>query len=143
MSCRDEIESGCKKTPARCIIYEGDHSKCSGLGECDSYTMHDTLEDIGKQLDNLCDLLDVEDINTECIDIPVNQKTTRGIIAKLVEVVCELKENLPQQGDCPIVFEQDISCLELDYKCLADPCGEKPTNLKDLLQIIINKNCEE
>lgn len=35
----------------------------------------------------------------------------------------------------------DITGFTLDFKCLADPCGDPITKLGQLLQIIIDKSC--
>ena len=39
--------------------------------------------------------------------------------------------------------ELDITGFNLDFDCLVDPCGDPITNLKTLLQLLINQACAE
>lgn len=143
MNCRDSIDYGCgsKKVNARCVDYEGKHSKCSEVGDCESVSVHKTLESITKQLDEICNNFDFSDVSTSCIGVEPSDKNLPKILSEIVKQLCEVKEKIPNE-DCPSVFTQDISCLDIDSGCLADDCNNPPSNMVELLQLLINKACE-
>jgi hypothetical protein len=140
-NCREKISYTCgKKVNARCVDYEGELSSCTELGDCPKHSVHDVLSDINRQLSDICEKLNIEDYDSGCLELEENSLV--NILQELTNQVCELKEALAPV-DCPPVFSADISCLGLDYQCLADPCGEQPQNLTQLLQLIINQVCNE
>ncbi len=147
-SC-NKIDNTCgKKINARCVDYEGEINDCSSLEDKDCLSIHETTEDIYKQIEDLKECLDLSSLGKNCLeygeeceDLKINK-----VLLKLEEKVCELCEAIPTpQSDpnyCNPIFEQDLSCLELDYKCLTDPCNNEIKTLKQLLQALIDKNCE-
>lgn len=144
-NCNDKIEYTCgKKVNARCVDYEGKHSECTNLTECSSRSVHTTLEDIADQLTDLCNKVDTSGLSDSCLTYDESdgeQVRIVDILNKLQEEVCALKDIVEAEEACPSIFTQDISCLGLDYNCLADPCGVQPQNLAELLQLIINQAC--
>ena len=154
MSCKDKISDRClKKTNAVCVKYEGTLSGESQLDPNDCHDLESVIEDINGQLDTISDEINLNGISEDCIDfneeVPGDVKVREAIIA----IVAKIEQISAHIGlacdDCPTcepscnpIFTEDISCLGLDYGCLADPCGAQPTNLKELLQLIITKVCE-
>lgn len=153
MGCNDKIKSRClSRTNARCVDYEGNLHEDTNLDPLDCFSVDEVIEDINEELDEINTELDLTGIDESCIDfeeaVPGTIETNEAILA----VVKKLKEVMQHVGmscddcptcdpTCPPIFKEDISCLGLDYKCLADACGEQPTNLGDLLQIIIDQVC--
>lgn len=153
MGCKNKIEDRClSKTNARCVDYEGTLHADTNLDIEDCHSVEEVIEDINEELDEINGEIDLDGIDESCIDFqeaePGNIKTKEAILA----VVLKLKEVMAHVGmscdDCPDcsptcnpIFTEDISCLGLDYKCLADACGEQPTNLGELLQVIIDQVC--
>lgn len=153
MGCNDKIKSRClSKTNARCVDYEGDLHADTNLDPDDCHSVDEVIEDINAELDDINSELDLEGIDESCIDFEEATPGTVNTNEAILAVVKKLKEVMQHVGmscdDCPEcepscnpIFEEDISCLGLDYGCLADECGDQPTNLKSLLQIIINQTC--
>lgn len=141
-NCDKEIRYTCgKKVNARCVDYEGDHSECSELNCCDKPTVHDTLEDISNQLTTICQSIDVSALGEDCLNYEGTPVTVKDVLLKLEQEVCDLKDRIQEEENCPTVFQQDISCLNLNYECLSDPCGDPPSNLTELLQSMITQIC--
>ena len=152
MSCNDKISDRCpNKVNAKCVSYEGDFSAMSNLeGVCNN--LETVIEDLNKHLDYLKDSTNVAElINDNCIDYPVQDfvNATDVVTPKtaIIKLNTKLKEVMTFVGlacdgstpDCPAVFEQDISCLNLDFGSLTDPCGTQPSTLKAVLQLILDE----
>lgn len=142
-NCDKKITDTCNgKENSRCSIYEGEHSSCSDLNCCDKPTVHETLEDISSQLQTLCDATNTDGLGQECFEYDYEDELqVKDVLEKLEEEVCGLKETVAGEEDCPSVLTHDLTCLNLDYKCLVDECNEQPVTLKDLLQVLINQTC--
>lgn len=141
MNCKDKISTTCgKRINSRCIDYEGNLSDCTDLPGCPKQTVHEVLEDMSNKISDFCKSLDLADTNTGCVT--VQTKTLKDLLESLFSEVCGIKDRLPEE-DCPSVFTQDAACLELDYKCLVDACGEQPKSVKDVLQLLIDSACTE
>ena len=143
-NCNNRISSTCgKKINAKCVDYEGDFHNESNLDTCDYPNMEDVIEDINVTLNEITDALDTSGLGDSCITYTeVGGKITiKEALLRLEEKICSLSSAVSVDG-CSPVFTDDISCVDLDFKCLVDPCGEQITNMKDLLQALINKVCE-
>jgi hypothetical protein len=155
MSCKDKISDRClKKTNAVCVKYEGTLSGNSDLDAQDCHTVEAVIEDINEQLDDIYDQIDLSGIDESCIDFQEEEAGKVKVREAIIALTLKLKDVMEHVGmscdDCPEcesscnpIFTEDISCLNLDYKCLADACGVQPTNLKELLQLIIDSVCAE
>lgn len=148
MSCNDKISDRCpNKTNAKCVSYEGTFSSESALnGNC--HNIEEIIEDINTQLDYLKLTTNVDQLTTDsCIEYPdqspYNEVTPRTAILTLNQKVKQLMDFVGlgcdgSAGDCPAVFEQDITCLNLEFGNLVDQCGAQPATLKETLQLILN-----
>lgn len=143
-NCKDKITSTCgKKVNAKCVDYEGTFHDESELTTCDYPSVEDVIEDINVTLNEITAALDTSGLGDSCITYTeVDGKITiKEALLRLEEKVCALSSAIDTSG-CPPVFSQDITCVGLDYGCLVDPCGNPITNLKDLLQALINISCQ-
>ena len=139
MSCKDKILYTCgTRLNARCVDYEGIISECSELGTCDKYRLHDVIEDTQSILTRHCNFLDVSDVDPECADLSA-EPSLSGYLNDLYAKVCSMGAQIPNT-----LCDMDITCLNLDYKCLLDdPCNEgKPSNPSELFQLLIDQICE-
>lgn len=148
MSCNDRISDRCiKKTNAACTTYEGTLSDNTGITSTPCLNVEEVIEDINEQLNIIEDKINVESLSADtCIHYPVDSEgivTARTAILELNSRVKDLMDFVGMECDgsdansCPKVYEDAISCLELDFGTLVDPCGNQPETLKDLLQLIL------
>jgi hypothetical protein len=147
MSCNDKISDRCvNKTNAKCVTYEGLLADNTTLTP-NCLDLETVLEDINEQINYLYDTTDVDGLSADtCIDYPdqvpqakVTPKTAITTLnSKVKEVMTFVGMACDGAGaDCPAIFTQDLSCLNLDFGTLVDPCGNQPTTLKDVLQLIL------
>ena len=137
MSFDKNLKYSCgKRYLSFCISFGG--TKCT-CGEYESETLKEELDNINTQLEKLCKELDFSSLKETCIDFGKDPKLV-DIFNKLTEEICILKDSIL---DCEALFALPIDCLNLDYKCLADNCGDKPTTFGDLLQLMIDKLCSD
>lgn len=145
-NCGDKIGACLKKTNARCVTYEGKHSECSELDCCDRPSVHDTLEDMSDQFSAICSAIDTAGLGDLCLEYDgtgeEGEVLVKDVLLKLEQTVCDLKENIQEEGECNPIFNQDITCAGLDLSCLVDECGEQPSTFKEVLQIMINEICK-
>jgi hypothetical protein len=149
MSCNDRISDRCpNKVNAKCVSYEGAFSSESTLnGNC--HNIEEIIEDINTQLDYLKATTNVDSLsNDTCIQYvdqaPYPEITPRTAILTLNQKVRQLMDFVglgcdDSTGDCPAVFNQDLTCLGLNFGTLADPCGNPPSTLKAVLQLVLDE----
>lgn len=151
MSCNNKISDRCvKKTTALCTTYEGTLSAGSDLTESPCLNVQEVIEDINVQIDEITTDINVSGlINDQCIAYPVigDKVTVRSAVYTLNTRVKELMTFVGMNcdgsdaSDCPAIFNHNISCLGLDFCTLTDACGEQPTTLKEVLQLLITTAC--
>lgn len=145
MGCKDKLRNTCgKKINARCVDYEGELHDDSELDVCDNPNVEEVIEDINNTLNTITDSIDLSGLGDSCIDYNEVDGviTVKEALGKIEAKLCELAELVElEKPDCPTIFSEDISCLNLDFQCLTDVCGDKITNLKDLLQALIDESC--
>ena len=151
MSCNNKISDRCvKKTTALCTTYEGTLAGGSSLTESPCLNVQEVIEDINLQIDKIDFDINVSElVNDVCIDYPIigDKVNVRSAVYTLNTRVKELMAFVGMNcdgseiSDCPAIFNHSISCLGLDFCTLTDACGEQPTNLKEVLQLLINSAC--
>ena len=144
-NCKDKISYTCgKRTNARCVDYEGKLSECTELDAgCRIHTVHEVLEDVGEQLTSHCNDLDMTKVEKDCLELDSAEPKLPEVLTAVISKLCAIGEQV--EGECHPVFTAPIACVGLDYGCLVDECGVEaaPTNLKELLQIMINQICQK
>ena len=144
MKCsNNKLKNTCGiKTPSRCVFYDLDlpeFSKLSILNEC--ITIEETTNDLYNITDLVLSSIDTKDLGKQCLTYKVSQNKykpseniifIKDILLKFEEEICELKNETDSNSN---------DSLELDFKCLTNPCNNEINSLKDLLQILINEVC--
>ena len=148
MSCNDKISDRCvKKTNALCTNYEGTLSTQSQITASPCLNVEEVIEDINVQIEKIASEIDVHLLgNDTCLTYP----KTDGVVTvqtSLLYLNTRIKELMTFVGmecdgssssDCPKVFKDNIACVGLNYGTLTSACGTQPTNLKEVLQLILN-----
>ena len=147
MSCKDKIEARCgKKTAAPCVTYEGTLSTKTQLDPNDCHNMEEVIEDINDQLDAIVTNSNLDGLNNDCINYNLGGEVTvkqaiLALHAKMLAVMDKIGmscDNCPSCPEaCPSFLTEDLSCLNLNFGTLTDPCGNKPTTLEEVLQLIL------
>ena len=144
MKCsNNKLKNTCGiKTPSRCVFYDLDlpeFSKLSILNEC--ITIEETTNDLYNITDLVLSSIDTKELCKQCLKYKVSQNKykpfedivfIKDILLKFEEEICELKNETDSNSN---------DSLELDFKCLTNPCNNEINSLKDLLQILINEVC--
>lgn len=142
MGCEDRVSNLCVETKSsKCIKYTG----LLGTGtKIDSpcVNQHMVNEDLYKITQELTQYQTIEE-GPEiggCITYPTEGgETTINLALKAHrQKVCELQARIKELEEKEDV---DITRLELNFRCLVDPCGEPIKKLGQLLQILIDKSC--
>lgn len=145
--CKGKVSATCgKKHNAKCIDYEGTLHNNTELEDCGCFNLEDVVEDINAEIDDINEAIDVSGISSDCLTFETNDEgvvVINEVVTKVVEKLDEFCTTLQEQaeGECPAIFEADITCLNLDFACLTDPCGQQITTLKGLLQALIYNTC--
>jgi hypothetical protein len=150
MSCNKKIFLPCGKViSSNCVQYVGELHENTELDICDKPSVTDVIEDINVQLDKVSESIDLTGLGESgCMTYPPSPDGLKVIQALLTmeEKICEVADfaGLPKPGcsecePCSPIFNLDITCLGLDFGTLTDPCGEQPTTLKELLQLILTQ----
>lgn len=140
MSCSGyKYNDTCKPTMATCVEVEQTFPSISSLSGQTCSDLDTVLEDIYDLIEN--NTVDMTQYDKGCLDYsPLSDSQIKpiNVLNKLTEELCTLKTTVAG------IDSVDIS--DLDYSCLGttDPCGNPVSisNLKDLLQLLIDKHCD-
>lgn len=139
MGC-DKISNTCiESINARCVDYTGSTGANSTIvGGC--VTQHEVTEELYSLTDKLILDTDVSGLSGSCLNYPLteNEITLKEVVSTQDQEICALKDKTKELTDELAAFK-DISKLE--FECLVDPCGDPITDIKTLLQLLINKSC--
>jgi len=136
-NCSDKVTTICsKKVNAKCVKYTGLISEKSSLPIDSCNTSFESFEDIYTQLNELFSNLNFENLGNLCLQYEGENTSEHlsNILLKFEESICELKE---------IVSKKGLDLSALDTKCLKDACDTSPTELLDVLQLLIDRSCED
>ena len=119
---------------ARCVYYDAYLPKYSKLDE-DCVNIDETTGELYENQEKILDSIDLVKLGKKCIDYSEFQETNilkvNEALLTIEKEICNLKKNI----------DDDNSSLELDFKCLVNPCNNNITSLNQLLQIMIDKIC--
>ena len=123
------------RTNSRCIDYDGNVSNNSSLKNETCINIHDTTEDLYELSENIeSQLVPPTLVSNSCLSYP-NNPTHSDILLTLDSVICNIKSTQTTNA-------LDYDVKDLDLKCLTTPCGDQISNVRELLQVLIDKVCE-
>lgn len=143
MSCKDKISNICvDPTLATCVDYEGPLGANTKIVD-DCVNQHDVNEDLYIITDEIIDGLDTSTLGELCLTYPLTDgKVTPKSVFETHEIkICELDSRVDTLENFDY-STLNITGFDLDFKCLVDACGDPITTLGQLLQIMIDKDCE-
>lgn len=132
--------------PANCIIVEHDIPKYSVLqNECD-VRLSDVTNDLYKVIEVILeggdinsvtniDYLELEEHDNSYLGFPHKTLYIKDALQSIIEKIRYIDGQLNERTTLDNIMDK------LDYKCLTGPCGDKPGNFSELMQILIDKNC--
>ena len=135
--CRNnKIKCNCgTRQNARCVYYDAYLPKYSKLDE-DCVNIDETTTELYENQEKILDSIDLVELGKKCIDYSEFQEDdslkVKEAFLTFESEICELKSKISSNSD---------DSLELDFKCLTNPCNNEINSLKDLLQVLINEVC--
>lgn len=164
MSC-NEVSNRCsKKVNSACAVYEGTLPSDTSINpnSCE-ITVEQVLQDMSVILTKISNEINFDSVKqgnlgSSCFPY-LNLNSTFGgppetsnnyvsireavktLEAKLIQIMEYIGMSCPTCSscqDCPPIYNQSIACLNLTIPG-ADPCGQTPATLAQLLQYILNK----
>jgi hypothetical protein len=137
--CNQKIKATCGVTNfATCIYYESTINTDSELDDNTCLTIEETTQDIYNQLENL----DLSALGDLCLSYTTvgGKNIVKNVLLKFEEEICNLKEELEIVKNRPLCEMPLGDCV--DTKCLVDACNENISTVGQLLQALIDLNCE-
>jgi len=142
MGCNDISNTCGEFIFSTCVQYEGPLGENTKIEE-DCVNQHNVNEDLYAITDEIIDGLDTSALGELCLTYPVTEgKIFPKSVFEVHEVeICDLKDRVTvlEGFDYSTL---NITGFNLDFKCLVDPCGDPIETLGQLLQIMIDKDCE-
>lgn len=127
---------------AACTRYEGALPAFTTLSVQNCYTLEEIIADIYLIETAIKDELDLTDLLTNGIEYTLVEGVliTKNALKKHAEVIIALQEDVDGlKGGTDELF--GITDWNLVLGCVADSCGNPPSMLKDLVQLMIDKMC--
>jgi len=139
MNCNNKTKQSCGSTNySTCIQYEGSVNVNSTLTDETCLDLEQTTQDIYDQLDNL----DLSDLGDLCLSYTTvgGKNIVKNVLLKYEQEICTLKEKVTELENRPLCEMPLGDCV--DTKCLVDACNENISTVGQLLQALIDLNCE-
>lgn len=133
----NKIKHTCgEKTYLVCAEYEGTVNTDSSLADVDCKNGEEVIQDIYDQLQNL----DLSELGELCLDyVTVEGKNiVKNVLLKHEEKICELEARVLELETTDICNKVITAC-NLDFGDLVTACGDQPTTLAEVLQIILTQ----
>ena len=138
-NCNQKIKHTCGSIVfADCTSYEGTVNADSEFNENNCLSIEQTTQDIYNQLDNL-DLLELGELCLNYVQ-ENNKNIVKNVLLKFEEEICNLKEEVETVKNRPLCEMPLGDCV--DTKCLVDACNENISTVGQLLQALVDINCE-
>ena len=136
----NKIKHTCgERTYLICAEYEGNVNTDSSLVDVNCKNGEEVIQDIYNQLDNL----DLSELGESCLDYISDESgknLVKNVLLKFEEEICNLKEELKTVKNRPLCEMPLGDCV--DTKCLVDACNENISTVGQLLQALVDINCE-
>lgn len=121
---------------SECVVYEGTTNENSPLSEDCALSLAETTQDIYTQLEEI----NLSELGESCLDYVLTEDSkiiVKNVLLKYEEEICELKQKVSDLETISICNMSIVDC-DLDFLGLVDACGNQPTTVKEVLQIILN-----
>jgi len=142
MACNDKESNICiKPILATCVDYRGSLGENTNI-EDNCVNQHDVNIDLYSLFDSLIENQSTSELGQLCLNYPVTEGKIfpKSVFKVHEEEICTLKDKVYDLENRNF-GELDITGFNLDFSCLVDACGDPITDLKTLLQLLINKTC--
>lgn len=155
MACGDKTKNTCGEVvSAACVRYELDIPEISPISGNSCVTIEETTKDLYELVDKVFTKIDTTAIkSSDCVTYVLNsdgdidpKEILKVHDTKIVELLkatglCDSCTTCPAGDEVNTNTSPnlDITKLNINFRCLADECDGTITNLKELLQAIINK----
>ena len=138
-NCNQKIKHTCGSIVfADCTSYEGTVNADSEFNENNCLSIEQTTQDIYNQLDNL-DLSALGELCLEYVQVS-GKNIVKNVLLKFEEKICEYEERITELENRPLCEMPLGDCV--DTKCLVDACSENISTVGQLLQALVDINCE-
>ena len=141
-SCQSKVKHTCTGSVqyALCTIYETDLPEFSEL-ECPS--IEETTEELYNFVGEIKEETDLSELGEKCLEYVENEEgkiIVKNVLLKFEEKICELSEKVNLLENRPLCDMPLGDCV--DTKCLVDSCENPITTWRQLVQILIDRECE-
>ena len=127
-----------ERTYLICSEYEGTVNSDSSLVEESCLNGQEVVQDIYNQLGNL----DLSALGELCLSYVQenNKNIVKNVLLKFEEKICEYEQRITELENRPLCEMPLGDCV--DTKCLVDACSENISTVGQLLQALVDINCE-
>lgn len=140
-SCHSKIRHTCgTKNFASCIDYQTELPEFSEL-ECPS--IEETTEELYDLVGEIKEETDLSELGEKCLEYLLDENdkiVVKNVLLKFEEKICELSEKVNLLENRPLCEMPLGDCV--DTKCLVDSCENPITTWGQLVQILIDRECE-
>jgi|GEM_PF-2614762 len=137
-NCGNKIKNTCgSPTYATCVEYEGELPEFSEIEGCP--VIEETTAELYTLIGKIKEETDLSALGDLCLTyVQEDSKTiVKNVLLKFEEEICTLKEKITTLENTGIC-DQSISGCDLDYDDLVDNCGNIPTTMAGVLQLILD-----
>ena len=123
------------KNYATCIEFETALPEFSELIDCVN------LEETTEELYNLTSESQLSGLGESCLEYVETEEgkiIVKNVLLKFEEEICTLKERITDLETISICNQSITSC-NLDFGDLVTACGDQPTTLKEVLQLLLDQ----
>ena len=141
-SCQSKVKHTCTGSIqyALCTVYEGVLPEFSEL-ECPS--IEETTEELYNLVGEIKEETDLSELGNSCLEYVETEEgklIVKNVLLKFEEKICELEEKVNELENRPLCNQPLGDCV--DTKCLVDACSENISTVGQLLQALVDINCE-
>jgi hypothetical protein len=128
---------------ATCTRYEGDVNLESSLNNENCLDLDMTTSDIYNQIEDILNDINTDSLGEKCLNYTLEESKVKikNVLLKYEEEICNLKEEVNTLKTTAIC-DFDITDCDLQFNGLVDSCGETPTKLGEVLNLIFSKITE-
>lgn len=152
MGCGSNIDTRCSgaKTSSECVKWNGDFPVGTTIptGDKPCASVQDVVEDLQNLVSELKTSTNLASLNETCFNYnntPQPPSVFEALLKhqqKIQQIMTAIGmpcENGSQpQITCNPIFDQSVSCLNLNLGTMQATCGIAPANFRDLLQMMID-----